>query len=502
MTLAPGRVLAGRYLVGQHVATGGMAQVWRARDEVLGRTVAIKVLRDNLADDPAFRARFHREAVAAAHLTHPSIVSVYDTGVDGDVVYIVMEYVAGRTLAELRRERGTFDLDDAVGVAVPVLEALGYAHERGVVHRDIKPENILVGEDGRVRVADFGIAKAAFAGGDLTTTGQVLGTVRYLSPEQVGDAEADARSDLYSMGVVLYELLTGRAPFSDENPVTAAMLRLTTAPVPPRDIRPALPRDVQAVVLKSLARRPEDRYQSAAAMCDALLRTAGAGVPAPGRGASPANEHPTQALAPAPGPGVFRSWMLVPLVVVLLAAVAIGVGFGIGRLQVGGPLGIKPKPSPAGSPVRIAIRHARDFDPPPGDGSEHPSEVANTVDGNRETVWSTDRYTTAAFGQLKPGVGIWFDLGGERVVRTVEVSSPLPGWTFQLRAGPAPSRTGKPLRSSGGATRFKVGDSGRVKVSLPPTRMRGVMIWITELAPDSGRFAARIGEVTVLGQAA
>src|SRR2546425_11735635 len=236
--VGPGSKLAGRYVVEEHLASGGMATVWRARDEVLARVVAVKVLRQELATNPEFRERFRREAVASARLNHPAIINVFDTGSDGDNVFIVMELFSSRTLAGVLRDHGRLETAQAVDVVIPVLEALAYAHEHGIVHRDIKPANILVANDGLVKVTDFGIAKAAQSCCDLTTTGNVLGTAQYLSPQQVHGGDVDGRSDLYSLGVVLYEVLTGRPPFDAETPVATAMLRLTSDPVPPRDIRP------------------------------------------------------------------------------------------------------------------------------------------------------------------------------------------------------------------------------------------------------------------------
>src|SRR5438093_1619782 len=237
--VAPDRRLADRYVLEELIATGGMAEVWRGRDEVLARRVAVKILRSDLAGDPDVAERFQREAIAAARLTHPSIISVYDTGLEDGTRYIVMEHFAGPSLRNVLDQRGWLPAAESVAIVLPVLDALAYAHESGLVHRDVKPGNVLVGDGGRpVKVTDFGIAKAAFAGGKLTTTGSLLGTVRYISPEQVEGREVDARSDLYSAGAVMYETLTGRPPFEGPNDVATAMMRLTTDPLPPRAGRP------------------------------------------------------------------------------------------------------------------------------------------------------------------------------------------------------------------------------------------------------------------------
>src|SRR5439155_26665184 len=282
--LVPDRRLAGRYVLQRPIATGGMATVWLARDEVLARPVAVKVLHSDLSGDSTFARRFQTEAVAAARLTHPNIVSVFDTGVEDGVHYIVMENFPGRTLRELMRTEPRMEPEDLIDVIVPVLVALGFAHGEGVLHRDVKPANILVGDDGRVKVTDFGIAKAAFAAHDLTRTGSVLGTVRYVSPEQVQGGPLDARSDLYAVGVILYEALTGRAPFVAETDVAVAMMRLTADPVPPRDIRPSIPRPLEAVVLRAMARIPDERFRSADALRAALERLRPARAAAPTHG--------------------------------------------------------------------------------------------------------------------------------------------------------------------------------------------------------------------------
>ncbi|MDP9406152.1 MAG: protein kinase, partial [Actinomycetota bacterium] len=224
-------VLGGRYELTERIASGGMAAVWRGYDPVLARTVAVKLLHGHLAADAAFRERFRREAIAAAKLTHPHVVNLYDTGTDGDRVYLVMEFVDGATLRDVVADLGTLSVGQAADIGEKVARALDYAHERGLVHRDVKPANILIGDDGAVKVADFGIAKAEEAGGDLTKTGMVLGTAAYVAPEQItGGAPVDGRADQYALGCVLYEALTGRPPFKGDSAVATAAQRLDTAP--------------------------------------------------------------------------------------------------------------------------------------------------------------------------------------------------------------------------------------------------------------------------------
>ncbi|HEV8421579.1 MAG TPA: protein kinase, partial [Actinomycetota bacterium] len=469
---APNRRLAGRYTLEELIDTGGMATVWRARDEVLARMVAVKILRDDLESDPGFAKRFQREAVAAARLTHPNIVGVYDTGTDDDVSFIVMEFSEGRNLRDVMDERGPLEPEEAASLVGPVLVALAYAHANGVIHRDIKPANILVADDGRVQVTDFGIAKAAFTGADLTTTGKALGTVRYLSPEQVQGSEVDARSDLYSVGVVLYELLTGRAPFQAESDMAVALMRLNQDPVPPRAYRGGIPREVEAAVLRALARQPENRFQSAESMRAALERAVGsrdlsATKPFPVHRARPLG-RPAEPHEPVSAGSVFRSWMLIPLIVVILAAAAIAGGLALGRLELGGPLGVRAAPeSPGGGEPRslseISIVAVRDVDPE-GDGAEHPEDTGLAIDGERSTAWSTDHYNSAEFGGLKDGLGLYLDLGKKvRAERIILVSS-TQGWTFEIRAASGPQATAGAIQSTDGSKTFTVGSKETVVV--------------------------------------
>jgi len=495
--VAPDRRLAGRYVLEELIATGGMASVWRARDEVLARMVAVKVLRPELAADPGFAERFQREAVAAARLTHPNIISVFDAGEDEGVRYIVMEHFEGATLRDLLGRNGGMDPAQVLELILPVLAALAFAHSAGLTHRDVKPANILVGDDGRVKVTDFGIAKAAFDTYDLTATGAVIGTARYLSPEQVHDGEVDGRSDLYSLGVVLYEMLTGRPPFAGENDLATAMMRLSTAPLPPSAIRPGIPAALETAVLRALARHPQDRFPSAEAMRAALERHAGWGKPA----ATRAIPRTLQREAARPE-STFRSWLLVPLVLLVLAALVVAGGLAVGRLQLGGPLGIRPAAGeteePLASSRTLAIAEARDFDPQGNDRSEHPEEVPLAVDGDPSTAWGTDHYNTAAFGGLKDGLGFWLELEGDPEVTRVTITSPIDGWAFQLRPGSSPESLSGPIRSADGSTTFEI-RSGRAVVDLEPAKASGIMIWIVQLGRDGGRFAAAISEVDVMG---
>jgi serine/threonine-protein kinase len=277
------RLLGGRYELDGVVGRGGMAEVYRARDIRLDRIVAIKTLRADLARDQIFQARFRREAQSAASLNHPSIVAVYDTGEDMatgvPVPYIVMEYVDGRTVRDLLQEGHRLLPERSLEIIDGVLRALDYSHQAGIVHRDIKPGNVMVTRNGDIKVMDFGIARAmSDAQATMTQTAQVIGTAQYLSPEQARGERVDARSDLYSAGCLLYELLTGRPPFTGDSPVAIAYQHVRENPVPPSRVDPDVPAWADAIVLKAMAKSPADRYQTAADM-RADLQRAASGMP-------------------------------------------------------------------------------------------------------------------------------------------------------------------------------------------------------------------------------
>ena len=258
-------VFNSRYELHRQLGRGGMAEVFLARDQLLDRPVAVKVLFSEFATDPAFVERFRREATAAANLNHPNIVGVYDWGEAEGTYFIVMEYVDGRTLSEILRDEGPLHPDRAADVGADVAAALGFAHRNGVVHRDVKPGNVLVTADGQVKVADFGIARAITANADenLTQAGTVMGTATYFSPEQARGDAVDPRSDIYSLGCVLYELLVGKPPFTGDTPVAIAYKHVQESPVPPRHLNVELPAAIEAIVLKCLAKNPANRYPSA-----------------------------------------------------------------------------------------------------------------------------------------------------------------------------------------------------------------------------------------------
>jgi beta-lactam-binding protein with PASTA domain/predicted Ser/Thr protein kinase len=265
------KVFDKRYEIIRRLGSGGMADVFLARDTHLGRQVAIKILYKRYTDDEEFVARFRREAEAAAGLNHPHIVSVYDRGESNGNYYIAMEYLEGRSLKEVIAEHGRLEPAQAIDIAEQILEALQFAHENNVIHRDIKPHNIIINGRGRVKVTDFGIARAGSAT-RMTETGSIIGTAQYLSPEQARGTAVEQGSDLYSVGVVLYEMLTGKVPFEGENPVAIALKHLGDEPVPPKYRVPELPDNLNSVVLKSLAKDPARRYKSADEFMEDLER--------------------------------------------------------------------------------------------------------------------------------------------------------------------------------------------------------------------------------------
>jgi serine/threonine protein kinase len=272
MSEARKTIVDDRYDMGRGLGSGGMGEVFLARDRVLGRDVALKVLRRQYAGDSEFAERFLREARSAASLSHPNIVQVYDRGETEDgASYIAMEYVPGGTLKEKISREGPLAAREAAALGAQVAEALGAAHDRGMVHRDIKPQNVLLTEKGDAKVADFGIARAG-SSVTISKTGSVMGTAGYMSPEQALGEPATPKSDLYSLGVVLYEALTGELPFTADNPIAVSMKHVTEPLRPPRDIDPTIPEGMNALVTKLMAKDPDDRYASADELCDDLMR--------------------------------------------------------------------------------------------------------------------------------------------------------------------------------------------------------------------------------------
>ena len=300
-------IIDGRYRVLERLGSGGMAEVYLAEDQLLGRQVALKVLHQHFAEDQEFVERFRREASSAAGLSHQNIVGIFDRGEWNGTYYIAMEYVAGRSLKAIVREQGALDPAVAIDIVVQILRGARFAHRRGVVHRDLKPHNVILDEEGRARVTDFGIARAGAS--DMTLTGSIMGTAQYLSPEQAQGQAVSAASDLYSVGVILYELLTGVVPFEGETAVAIAFKQVSAEPSPPSALNPALPVTLDAIVLRALAKDPGQRYADAEEFITVLQherQTLPAKSDAPGSRAStpPTSTYggPAQLLLPAVAP--------------------------------------------------------------------------------------------------------------------------------------------------------------------------------------------------------
>ena len=373
-------LVGGRYELGELLGRGGMAEVRKGTDTRLGRVVAVKRLRTDLASDATFQARFRREAQSSASLNHPSIVSVYDTGeeMSDDGVaqpYIVMEHVAGRTLRDILREGRKILPERALEITSGVLSALDYSHRAGIIHRDIKPANVMLTPSGDVKVMDFGIARAVSdASSTMTQTAAVVGTAQYLSPEQARGETVDSRSDVYSTGCLLYELLTGRPPFVGESPVAVAYQHVREPAVPPSTHDTELPAEVDAIVMKALAKRVEDRYQSAAAMRTDIERylagrpvQAPAVVPVPADGTTflPADTAPPTATTPAhrdEDEEKNRTWLWILLGLLLLALVA-AAAFVIPKL-------LDDAPETVQVPNVVGMRHSRGHPHPDRQGAQ------------------------------------------------------------------------------------------------------------------------------------
>ena len=409
MSFEPGELIGDRYELGRQLGAGGMARVYLGHDRLLDRQVAVKVLSEPYASDPQFVERFRREASAAAGLNHPNIVAVYDRGEADGSYYIVMEYLKGPDLKQVIRGRAPLPPLEAIDNAQQILAALGAAHKRDVVHRDVKPQNVLVAEDGHLKVTDFGIARAG-AESDMTEAGSVIGTAQYLSPEQARGDDVTAASDCYAVGIVLYEMLTGRVPFDGGPPVAVAMKQISDEPVSPRIVEPSVPRELEAVVLRSLAKRPSERYRTAEEMSRALAEVRGVldgtggttrVIPAAGDTGRTRVMPPSRVGPPPPpeAPGGRKRWPLIVGIAVLVLALAVGafalLGGGGGEKvtvpSVAGltseaaqraltDAGLEPLVQTVTDPV-VAEGTAIDTDPPVGSEVDEGSTVTLRVSG-------------------------------------------------------------------------------------------------------------------------
>jgi serine/threonine-protein kinase len=492
-----GELLAGRYELEELSGSGGMSRVYRARDRQLGRLVAIKVLHERFADDPAYVDRFRREARAVARLSHPNIVTIIDRGEADGSQYIVFEHVDGENLKQLVARVGPLPVRRALDLGIEIARALAFAHANGVVHRDVKPQNVLL-RDGAAKVTDFGIARAddlELGTGD-TEAGTVLGTADYISPEQARGERATELSDEYSLGVLLYELLTGRVPYPADSAVAAAA-RHATDPVP--DVlteRPDVPVRLAIAVERAMAKDPTDRFPSMDALLAELV-AARKELPAP-------DAAQTMILSQTPPPSVgaterlparHRSrWPLVVALVLVLPAVAGGAAYLVyshGKTAVSS--GGSPPPA-AASTVHLTATTA--YDPSPGDGVERNDLLHLATDGSTATSWQTEHYTTAAFGNLKRGVGIVLSTGPEGVkLRSLTIETPTPGFKAEIEAGDSEQGPFDVVSSE-----QTVGSKTTFTLNVPEAR-RFYVVWITQLVYfDTGdprnHYGARISEIT------
>jgi len=473
-----GQLLADRYELQDLAGTGGMSSVYRARDSVLERTVAIKILHEHFSDDPEYVERFRREARALAQLNHPNIVTVIDRGEFEGRQFIVFEHVDGETLKSLVEREGPLPVDRALALVHQIARGLAFAHEHGVVHRDVKPHNILIDEDGVAKVTDFGIARSVDPADGLTETGALLGTSEYIAPEQASGQRVDERSDQYSLATVLYELLTGAPPYTGENFMAVAMMHIRE-PVPSvRDRRPDVSPRLDAVVARGMAKRPEDRFPSTDAMTAALeaerTRAAEPGGHVPASAAEDGATEMIQLPSAPPPPSraqAPRRRMRLPLLIALLVA---GIAALVVALIIAGggtdPLTDNlPSGGGSGGGARVQLHALSDFDPD-GDGQEHPETVPAATDGDASTYWTTETYSSFA----KPGVGIVLDARKPADLAELTLTTDTPGFTAVVEAS---------NRADGG---FKtVSDSEIVEngttFDLKGGDYRYYLIWITSL---------------------
>ncbi|HEU5143252.1 MAG TPA: protein kinase [Solirubrobacterales bacterium] len=492
-----GTVLSDRYKLEAKLGSGGMSTVYLARDQTLDRPVAVKVMHREMSEQEDQLQRFRQEARAVAKLSHPNVVSVIDAGEDGGHPYIVFEYVKGETLKQRIARVGALDTQDAIAYAIEVARGLGVAHARNMVHRDIKPQNVLIDEDGRAKLTDFGISRQLEQDG-MTATGRVLGTTDYVAPEQAMGRGVDPRSDLYSLGVVLYEMLVGQVPFHADSQVGVAMKHVNEELPDVQRRRPEVSAAVALVVERATAKDPGERYQAIAEMVDDLETALE--VEAARAGAT--TGEATSVLETVPGPrrklsrGARWSWAaIVALLLIaggtLLAVQLISSGIGGGGANEG-----------KGAPVAIAA--ATDYDPQ-GDEEEVGSTVGFAVDGDPTgTAWESEHYDADSFAEIKTGpnagVGVYVTTSSPARPARMIVRSPTPGWDAEVFAAPA----GPPSDLSGwGEAVGEVGDAASnqeigLAVREPSTYF---LLWFTkpaEARDQPGRYQVEISDIKLL----
>ena len=474
-----GERIADRYELEKLVGSGGMSSVYRAHDQLLDRKVALKILHSHYNEDEEYVERFRREARAVARLSHPNIVTVIDRGEEDGRQFIVFEYVSGENLKELVDRNGALPVRRALELALQIARGLAFAHDQGLVHRDVKPQNVLLNGEGEAKVTDFGIARSLDVEQGMTQTGTVLGTSNYIAPEQASGRPVDAHTDVYSLGVVLHELLTGEVPFPGDNFVAVAMKHINEPPPDLLEKRPDVPLRVAAIVDRALQKDPADRFPSMhafAAELDAALHELG----------SPDTDRtaivPSLVMRESRSRPIRRRsrWPLVLGLLALVAAAAVVAGV----LALGGSNGKKPGAAAGGpAPANIHLAAVSDFDPYGDDRTEHAADVPKATDGDRSSAWTTSSYYS---GLGKPGVGIIVDAGKPVALRKVTVLTDTPGYRAQIRTT---SSTTGPLGTVDSPTRTV---SGTTAFPLNGATSRYYVIWITDLG---GLRQAHINEV-------
>jgi eukaryotic-like serine/threonine-protein kinase len=471
-----GQVLADRYEVEELVGAGGMSSVYRAHDKLLDRKVALKVMHQHYGDDPEYVERFRREARSVASLSHPNVVTVIDRGEHEGRQFIVFEYVEGENLKQLIQRRGPAPVVTALELAKQIAQALSFAHQQGLVHRDVKPQNVLLNGAGSAKVTDFGIARSLDVKHGVTQTGTVLGTSDYIAPEQAQGQTVDEQTDIYSLGVVIYELLTGEVPFPGESFVAVAMRHINEPPPPLRDKRPDVPPRVEAAVQKAMAKNPRDRFASMAELCaelDACLAELQGGE--------------TQVVV-APRRRPRRRSSAWPVIVALLALIAAGavIGFLVLHHSNGNsPSGGTPISSGTGTVALHGITAYDPFGSPPG--QEHNSAAPLATDNKPDTYWETEQYHSSFAAIGKPGVGLVLQTAQPVTLKQIGIATATSGFTAVIKAGDTTTGPWTDVSSS------QAIQSGTPISLSPHGAHRYWLIWITALPP--GQQSVRINEV-------
>ena len=462
-----GELIAERYELEELVGTGGMSSVYRAHDRLLERDVALKVLHPQFTADTDYVERFRREARSVARLSHPSIVTVIDRGEQDGRQFIVFEYVRGENLKTLLQRVGPLPEEEAVRLALQIARALGFAHDNGLVHRDVKPQNVLLNGDGQAKVTDFGIARSLDVGG-LTQTGTVMGTSDYIAPEQARGSQVDAQSDIYSLGTVLYELLTGEVPFPGDNFVAVALRHINEPPPSVRVRRPDVSPRLDAVVRRAMAKEPRDRFGSMDELCAELSACLSPETGASGAQTMVVPRRPT-ADRPSVGPLILLLGGLAVLAAILAAVFALTDPGGEISNLVGNN---KTTTRAVAGPVHFTAASAYD---PDGDNAEHDDRAREAIDGNPATYWNTEHYNGAL---PKAGVGLVVGMSAAKQLSKLVVRSLTPGFTAVIESGSRATGPFKPIsdpQEVGGNTTF----------SLKGGPAQYYVVWITDLGPNS-----------------